>query len=368
MQNQLNEVYAGDFCLYIEDLKLKNLLSERAYKICKKYKLYAIDDIINFYNYNKSFLKLRNCGIKTENELILLCKTYKNKIAYQMPMTMDILNINYSIEDLKITEGISEKTKDVCYSENLFSLKDIIEYYRTHKSFENIKNCTIETYNELQNLIKKNIFDLIGNNNFNKFTKIQNDIEQKFKLDFTKHYPNFEIDFRNDSICLFRLIDNILSNAQCFNFIEKRILRTLYIGNENSMCEIAKNSRLTNEGVRFKMIKLSEKFFDNEKSFIKYLIVFLKGHFDFSYLKFYKPYLVINNNMISQINNKCNTSFSNYFMIHILRFIYDTYDLSGDINILLNKKNLFTKKCLKLGLKTHFLIKKADKEKKNIFN
>lgn len=61
------------------NLKDRKILSTRAYNICCYSNLYSLNDLISFYDENKTFLKLKKCGKKTNKELITVYNKY-NKI------------------------------------------------------------------------------------------------------------------------------------------------------------------------------------------------------------------------------------------------------------------------------------------------
>lgn len=52
----------------LEELVDLGKLSVRAYNTCHIGGIYTIKELVNFYNRVGSFLKIRNCGLKTENE------------------------------------------------------------------------------------------------------------------------------------------------------------------------------------------------------------------------------------------------------------------------------------------------------------
>jgi hypothetical protein len=66
----------------IEDITLEELneiapISIRAFHILKTGRLNTLVKIINYYNQNHSFVKIKNCGNKSNLELTNLCEKYR---------------------------------------------------------------------------------------------------------------------------------------------------------------------------------------------------------------------------------------------------------------------------------------------------
>ncbi len=70
------------------DISLKDLafiedLSIRSINICNNSDLTSLNRIMDFYKKKKSFMTIRNCGSKTENELIELCEKYAKQASIE---------------------------------------------------------------------------------------------------------------------------------------------------------------------------------------------------------------------------------------------------------------------------------------------
>ena len=68
---------AFDFEIYIEHLKKDENLSARSLKICVENKLNDLQSMVIYFWANDDFLRLRNCGQKSNLELIELCRKYE---------------------------------------------------------------------------------------------------------------------------------------------------------------------------------------------------------------------------------------------------------------------------------------------------
>ena len=58
--------------------------------------------------------------------------------------------INYHIEELKVINNLSERTKKVCINSSLDNLYKILGYHFRNRSFRQVRNCGEKTNNELQ--------------------------------------------------------------------------------------------------------------------------------------------------------------------------------------------------------------------------
>jgi len=149
--------------LSIEELADIDWLSVRAINICQKFDLLTLNQILAFYHQNGSFMKLRNCGKKTEIELTELCEKYKEQsipfvlgkgdpyviINELNPLKRSTLNrhIEYLISNLSVRaeNGIRNISKSG-------SLKEILEkIYEPGYQFKKIQNIGDKSIEELIN-------------------------------------------------------------------------------------------------------------------------------------------------------------------------------------------------------------------------
>lgn len=57
----------------IDEIYRTEKISVRSYHVCKSYSLNSVTDLKIYYYKYKSFFRLRNCGAKSNDELIKLC-------------------------------------------------------------------------------------------------------------------------------------------------------------------------------------------------------------------------------------------------------------------------------------------------------
>ena len=135
----------------IEEIFVYEDFSARSLNVCIYNNLKDLSSILKYYQENKTFNKLRNCGAKSNKELIELCLKY---IPYG-----NINNINYiSIDEIYNSEDISPRSFNVCNNNGLNDLSSILKYYKQNKTFNKLRNCGAKSNKELIDLCLKYMF------------------------------------------------------------------------------------------------------------------------------------------------------------------------------------------------------------------
>lgn len=148
----------------LQDLTEIEVISIRTLNVCEQNNLNDIISIVHYYWNNNDFIKLRNCGTKSNTELIKLCIKYEkliNKSTWIEKMNPkssfheeQILK-NISLEKLAKTEHLSIRAQNICYQSDLKNAYLILKYYKENKEFINLGNCGQNTNTELILLCKK---------------------------------------------------------------------------------------------------------------------------------------------------------------------------------------------------------------------
>lgn len=130
-------------------LKKQGFLSERAFNVCIASDLYRIDKLKHYFYLHGSFIKLRNCGNKTNEELLALSINYQPDIE---PIFRPIINsalFQISIKDLQQSEGLSEKCIAICSNLNMQSFSAILLYFLKFNTFKSLNGIDAATNNKL---------------------------------------------------------------------------------------------------------------------------------------------------------------------------------------------------------------------------
>ncbi|MDM8543976.1 hypothetical protein QUF90_23115 [Desulfococcaceae bacterium HSG9] len=172
------EIDEGDKSL-VQEISLEQLvklekLSVRTINVCKNNGFDYLHDILNHYKKNRTFLKFKNCGAKTERKLIYLCQKYCD---YEIESSDSCHLQEQDNEDELAHENLSIRAINVCKDNELNSIEAILKHYKQYKTFRNFDNCGSKTEKELVELyhkysdIKKLELFRINFNNLNKFQR-----------------------------------------------------------------------------------------------------------------------------------------------------------------------------------------------------
>jgi hypothetical protein len=132
----------------LEELVNLGKLSVRAYNICHIGGIYTIKQLVVYYNRVGSFLKIRKCGLKTEDELISLAKQLKD-IHFQNDTTLNKILVEEKPEIIVLNDGnyfkltyhlientaLSDNAKYVCKFNKIYTLFDLISLWSDNIEF-----------------------------------------------------------------------------------------------------------------------------------------------------------------------------------------------------------------------------------------
>ena len=134
--------------LTLEEIIDRKLISSRAINICQSCGFSTILDIAAYFIEHGSLCHIRNCGLKSQEELFYICK---DQIEILVSENSPLLKLNrrntkISNNDLsmnEIIEGelISINSSNICQEARLYSLELIIDYYLENTSFLRLQNC-----------------------------------------------------------------------------------------------------------------------------------------------------------------------------------------------------------------------------------
>jgi hypothetical protein len=349
----------------LEELTYRDWLSVRAINICQKFGLLSLTQILTYYQKNGSFLKLQNCGKKTEDELTALCEKYKEqRIALEVkdkentfalinelnPLKRSTLNrhIEYLISNLSVRaeNGIRNISKSG-------SIREILEViYEPGFNFKKLQNIGDKTVDELK------IFKFKISNFLNHLTTLKNEELSKeyaklvVKTTFKDLPDNFEMEFERvldtcGKIKLFRLIDLLIESDQLFNKNEKRIFSGIYStpdGKEESIESISADVTLTRERIR-QLKSLLQEDIQSRFLFISNFIVDDFVNYEIETLSSLK---IIDDSFSEKIKLNEEVNFNKLFCSNILGiFLRKTHSVLGDDETINGKRKTKGKKRFK---------------------
>jgi hypothetical protein len=340
----------------IDEIYRNGNLSVRSYHACKYNGLETLGDIIKFYRENSSFEKLRNCGKKSNEELIELYNKYKNtdfgfeeiyeiKSENKLKTIISELSrnqrevINSFIQINTNSLSIRSQNAIKALLRNNLKIKNFADEILFVDGFDvkKIRNIGARSVSELEvyiSVIEDFIIEVSKNENDKYLISLKNKflIQNTFSLYNT---PNEIL----ESESIFQLT-NFLINQNAF--YEKNltvILTKSFKIFQNSpiltLDEIALEIALTRERVRQVRKTIFEELF-NKLLFIQ--------NFDDNLLEKYnidntQCYIEINDTQIEAINNHNKTNFTKEFIIYLI-YSYWSYEfelVGNNEDVLLSK-------------------------------
>jgi hypothetical protein len=355
-----------------EDITLEYLFdveyfTERGLNICKNQGLMNLKQILEYYNKYGTFNNIRNCGKKTNDELIEICEKYLNLIS---------LNGNYSIS--KKTESFVDKINSLTPFQKV-TLNRHFEYL--------ISNLNVRSFNGLtsisESLNTKEIFEAIFSDHFN-FKNIQNigskseEELEKLKLELirfvnvlqtiqkdqlSKEYSklivkttfsnlpdNFEAKFENvfdesGKIRLFNLLNFLINSGQLLNEIQQKIFELNYYNSDKehkTIESIAKETNVTRERVR----QIKSKLEEDIQSYFLFISNLIEDDIVSYGIGQSKTFFIIDKVFSEKINNNENTNFnSKFYSIIFGIFLKKTHTILGDNEVIYGKRNTTNRRC-----------------------
>ena len=277
--NTFEMLNINDADISLEDLADKEFLSVRSVSICENADLTSLKRILDFYEKRKSFLFIRNCGVKTENELVQLCQKYQDrKIVeiFDLDKTLTRINVLTPIQKATLNRHLEYLISNLSVrAEN--GLRKISETLNPKEIFDKIFTKRLD-FKDIQ---------FIGDKSVEELNKLKNDIRnfveilQTFKSEqlskeyaklivkttFTNLPENFEEQIENafdanGKIKLFRLLLLLLNSEQLLNRNENKIFQFSFcdINIEQEKIESLETElQLTRERVRQIKTKLENE-------------------------------------------------------------------------------------------------------------
>lgn len=223
---------------HIDELKEINNLSERTKKVCINGSLDNLFKILGYYFKNKTFKQVRNCGEKTNNELISMSEHYiQNFDIY--PEQLEIDEDNYLFDKLKFycytRYGIPSETAEPYrqyflmrrfpifkfISEILKSELSEREYFIFQHNFNFYKNeqkMTLQAIGDIYNITRERVrqIALYIPGKLSEILSIFNE-----ELYFTSNYYDYKVDSNKNYIVMDEMHANKLNRYEYLEFTPK---------------------------------------------------------------------------------------------------------------------------------------------------
>lgn len=342
----------------IEEIFNSKALSVRSYNICNNNLLRDLSAILKHYSEYKTFSNIRNCGTRSNEELIEFCLNniqkdsldstntenleikdkYSQIISRYTRSQREVVNsfLEYNINNL------SNRSKNIMYNLLNCNLKVNNFYDKILKNsnfrFKDVKNSGLRTELELSQLlkkVKKFIEEIFNNNNLNEIKAIKN----KFFIE--KIFPSYKFNKETlDFSSVFKIVDFLIIK----NIIFQKHTSTVFISsfklhtNQSTLTtsEIAKELNITNERVRQLRKTFLIRIFDHFQ-FLKYI----DDDFSEKYgIDINQNHIKISDDINWKINYSNQTNFSIEFNSFLIYLVYsESLVLLGNIEDVLQVKS-----------------------------
>lgn len=337
----------------IDDIYMNDDISVRSYNICKYNGLTNIEDVQKHYSKYGSFYNLRNCGRKSNEELIEICNKYlisscKNELEEIKKLPIEEISRLTRIQREVINNfilvnanSLSVRSKNAISQllDGNFSVRNFAEKILLNKKFivDTIDNVGKKSIPELEvyiSIVNDFIINVDETTDENQLITLKNNflIQRTFSI---SKIPT-EI-LQSESI--FQLTDFLLKNYAFFNenhsLIIQKSLKIYHNEKEQTLDEIALKNNLSRERVR-----QIRKDFINELFEKLYFIKNFNDDLSQNYgIDLSSNIIEVKETLVNQINTVNKTNFSKEFTSYILAvYLSDNFSVIGNIEDILKPK------------------------------
>lgn len=339
----------------LNEIKEIEGLSTRTYNICRYNGLYNLTSILEYYEKHNNFKSLRNCGLRSNGELLAICKKYESLSENKIPAIEErdsfeniIANLTRNKRSL-INSFIKLRTSELTnrcgnsisiYLKNNFNVRNFAHQLIIPINFSpiNIPNVGKRTSIELEayiNRVKDFILEVSAMSDDKEINILKNRflIQRKFSLSDAKQEVM-------EAESIFILVDYLLKENKIFegiqNLIFKKSIKIYENDKEYSLNDLAEAVDLSRERVRqIRQFCLNELF---DK------LLFIKS-FNEDLLQKYgidldSDFIDIDYALIETINNTDNTNFTKEFYTYLIYVnLSDSFSLLGEVEDVLRPKH-----------------------------
>lgn len=300
-------------------------LDKRAYNICRFNNLFTVEEVYKHFLKSRTFLDLRNCGNKTNRELIELCEKFK----FDLSLFRNIENFNSTqidVLDNYIESTLSNLSVRARNALNIYLMNDCSYLSFSNRILNNnffdvaqLNNVGRKTAGEILKYIDKlDSFTieirLISDYQTLKQKKFEILIKSQFNID---ELPSELIETKSIVKLSHYLIEEELLFQDRTGYIFKHGLKIYTNAINKGVEEIANEIGLTRERVR----QLRSEIFEKIEDSFSFLNKMDDDFFENYQIDINDDYLFINTALSKSINHKFGTKFSSMF----LTFIFSIY-------------------------------------------
>jgi hypothetical protein len=349
----------------IDDLFKLEKLSVRAINVCKYNSILSLFALLKYYSENNSFTTLRNCGLKTNYELIEFCKKYIDSINFikdtapvqKTPYLLETINslsptqkaiVNKHCEYLVLNLNVRTYNGIATISEDL-NPKEIFETIFSEKfKFKDIRNIGKKSLDELENFKMEltKFVNLIQTVKKEQLSKVY--CELIVKTIFKNLSEDFEEQFRKvfdefGRIRLFTLINYLIVSGQLFKEAQMKIFECSFTNihkKRTTLEKIGLELKLTRERVR----QIKSKLENEIQDYFLFVSIFVMDDLIIYNANQYEELIIIDNNLADKINQNESVNFSVEFYAIIYGILLKKTHTMVGVKELISSKKVVKKK------------------------
>ncbi len=336
-------------------------MSVRAVNICQTANLNSLRKILCFFQTQGTFKNIRNCGQRTENELIFICNKYLNGHTIQQSIP-NLPFLNKTIEIISkfnpFKKAALNRHIDYLLSKlNVRARNGIINLFGRVPTANKLLDTIFSkdfNFSRLRNIGEKSSLELVQfKKNISDFTEILQTLdESQLSKEYTSlviktSFSNIQNDIDdlltsafdlNNKIKLFKLIELLIKSDLPFKKAEKEIFYYKFTNsNKKSLLEIAELLNIGKE--RLRQIKVN--FEDELKSYFSFILNLQEEDLPRYGIESDTVFLLIDDEFANSINSNEEVNFTPQFYSAILSIFHEkTHSIFGDGEMLSTKHKL----------------------------
>ena len=332
----------------IDEIYQKEEISVRSYHACKYNNINSVIALLTYYKNNKSFKNIRNCGEKSSQELIEVCKKYENEyyidqkfqIEKENPLKTIISNLTRIQREVinnfifVNTDSLSVRSKNgiLRYLKGNLKIKNFAEKILLNnvfnaKNIDNIGTKCIPEINVYISIIKDFLIEVSQSDDKKYLISLKN----KFLIQRTFSISKIPIEIL-ETESIFLLTDFLLNQNVLFDdtqtFILKKALKIYQNQKELTLEEISEKIDLSRERVR----QIREKCLNEISNKLLFIQDFNDDLLQKYNIDINSNYIEINNDLVKIINHHNKTLFSRQFINYISSvYLSEKFSLIGNL-------------------------------------
>ncbi len=331
----------------IDEIYKKEEISVRSYHVCKYNNLNSVKDLKEYFYKRKSFDNLRNCGKKSNEELIELCNKYQgeyletqelenNKENPLKTIISELTRVQREVINSFIlvnTNSLTVRSKNgiLLHLKNNLKIKNFAEKILLSENFaiKNIRNIGAKCIPEIGiyiSIIKDFLIEVSQSNDEKQLISLKNNFLIQRTYSISK-IPSVIL----ESESVFLLTDFLLDNNALFDkthtIIVKKAFKIYQNQIELTLDDIADEVNLTRERVR----QIRKICIDNLYNKLLFIQNFNDDLFQKYNIDIDSNHIEISTDIVELINITNKTNFSTEYITYILSvYLFDNFSLIGN--------------------------------------